>query len=162
MKSIIKGLTTATAALFAVATILPEAQATLVTLEGYGSYKLANSDSYYPDAPVQRGRYESLGDGYYHRAVIKMDYITNRSRSYSGDMSFELWGMSYYNATTGLVLMTRGINPVRGKRSIRGVRSEGSAISIKERRFPELNLYEYTSNGWSPRDHLTFSKKAYL
>jgi hypothetical protein len=162
MKSIIKRLTTATAALFAVATILPEAQATKVTLEGYGSYKLAGSDGYFDNPPVQGGRYNSLGRDYYHRAVIKMDYITNKSRTRSGDMSFELWGMAYYDATTGLVLMTRGINPVRGKRNIRAIREEGYAVSINEFRFPELDLYEYTSSGWIARDHLTFSKKAKL
>jgi hypothetical protein len=162
MKAIIKQLTTATAALFAVATNLPEAQATKVTLEGYGSYKLADTNNYFANPPGQGGRYDSLGTDYYQRAVIKIDNITNRSRTRSGSLSFELWGKSFYDSETGFVLMTRGINPVRGKRSIRAIRERGYAISINERRFPELVLYEYTFGEWEFRDYLTFSAKADL
>jgi hypothetical protein len=162
MKTIIKHLTTAALALCLAATTVSQAMATDVTLEGYGSYKLAKRDYYYPDSPIQRGRYEDLGSDYYRKAAIKMDYVSNASRFSSGDLSFELWAMRYYDATTGTVLMTRGLNYVKAKRSIRNARGEGYAISLKERLFPELDLYEYTNDGWINRDHLTFSKRAFL
>lgn len=156
MKSIIKQLTTAALALSAVALSIPETHAADVRLEGSAGYVLDRNDSFYNRAPKQGGRYKSLGSDYYQTAEFSVDYIDNLSRSRSGSLSFELWAMSYYGATSGVVLMTRGISPIRGGRSIKNVSADGYAVSLDERKFPELNLWELTRNGWKNRDHLTF------
>ena len=162
MKSITKRLTTAIFALSAVVLSIPETRAADVRLEGYGDYALKDGDAFFNRAPKQGGRYRSLGRDYYHKAEIHMDFISNLSRSGSGSLSFELWAMPYYGATSGIVLMTRGISPLRGGRSFDGVTTNGYAVSLDERKFPELNLWEYTRKGWRNRDHLTFEDDDYL
>lgn len=162
MKSIAKRLTTAAVALFAVAVSLPETRAANVTLDGYGSYGIKGKESYYPKAPTQSGRYNSLGRDYYHKATYKMDFVTNNSKAGSGSLSFELWAMPYYGATSGTVLMTRGLDPLVGGAFAKKVTRQGLAVSLGKKKVPELNLFEYTNKGWKSRDHLTFTGKAFL
>lgn len=162
MKIIVKFLTTAAIALSAIVLSFSEIRAADVRLEGYGDYILNNNESFFPRAPKQSGRYRNLGRDYYRKAEIRMEFISNLSRAGSGSLSFELWAMSYYGATSGVVLMTRGISPMRGGRSIEDASGTGYAVSIGAKRFPELSLWEYTRNGWKNRDHLTFEDKDYL
>lgn len=160
MKTILHQLTAI--ALFAAAA-LPEAKATEVTLDGYGSYSLARRLVFRPEPGVkQSGRKPYLGGGYYHKAEIGMDYITNRTTRRSGDLSFELWAMPYYGATSGVVLMTKGLDSLGGGRSYTNGSAEGYAVLLDRRRFPELNLWEFTRKGWKFRDALSFSRKADL
>ncbi len=162
MKSIVNRLATTALVLSAVALLIPETRAADVRLEGFGDYAISNKVTFFPKGPKQDGRYRTLGRDYYHKTEIHMDYISNLSRSGSGSLSFELWGMPYYGATSGIVLMTRGIDPLRGGSSIENATASGYAVSLGAKRFPELNLWEYTRNGWKNRSHLTFDYKDYL
>lgn len=160
MKSIITQLSTCALAMVALITTASETRAAKVTLDGYGSYSLSKTVKYYGSGgPSQSGRYRKLGSDYYKSAVIRMDFVTNRSTSKSGDLSFELWAMPYYGATSGIILMTRSIDPISADRSKSNISKDGKAISLDARRFPEFNLFEYTRYGWKSRDYLSFSRK---
>jgi len=162
MKSIIPRLTTAIIALFTAVVSIPEAQATKLTLGGSGYYNLGARETYYSGGRPQSGRYKNLGAGYYHSAEIGMQQITNRSGNRSGSMSFELWAMPYYDATSGPVLMTYGLDPLKAGFHYSAVTAYGKAVSLNKRRYPEFELYEYTSKGWKWRDLLQFSSKTLL
>ncbi|MEX1114440.1 MAG: hypothetical protein WEB53_04275 [Akkermansiaceae bacterium] len=160
MKSIITQLSTCALAMVALITTASETQAADVRLDGYGSYSLSKTVKYYGSGgPSQSGRYRKLGSDYYKSATIRMDFLTNRSTSKSGDLSFELWAMPYYGATSGIILMTEALSPQAGDSSRSNVAKEGKAISLDARRFPEFNLFEYTRKGWKSRDYLSFSRK---
>jgi hypothetical protein len=160
MKTILHQL--AAIALFTAAA-LPEAKATDVTLDGYGFYSLAHRLAFHPEPGLwQSGRKPYLGGGYYRKAEIGMDFITNRSTRRSGELSFELWAMPYYGATSGVVLMTKGLDSLGGGRSYRDRSPDGFAVLLDRRRFPELNLWEFTRKGWKFRDALSFPRKADL
>ena len=157
MKSIANKIIAAAIALIALVGVAPEAKATLLALDGYGGYTLGGSKSYSSGGAYQGGRYSNLGAGYYRSGNIRVSQITNYSSNRSGSMSFELWAMPYYGATTGSVLMTTGLNPLYGYNYYSNVSKNGSAKFINKYRYPELNLFEYTSSGWRWRDELTFS-----
>lgn len=160
MKSFITRLSTSALAMVALITPVSETQAADVRLDGYGSYSLNKKVRYYgKGGPTQSGRYRKLGSDYYKTAVIRMDFVTNRSYSRSGDLSFELWAMPYYGATSGIILMTELLSPQAGDSSRRNVAKKGKAISLDARRYPEFNLFEYTRKGWKSRDYLSFSRK---
>jgi hypothetical protein len=135
-----------------------DAQATRVTLDGSGYYKFKSSARYYGSGVKQYGRYQNLGADYYRKTVISMEWITNRSNNNSGPLSFEYWGMPFYGADTGIVLMTRSADPLRGGRYYKNKSWEGWAIFLDEFRFPELNLWESTRRGWRFRDALSFRR----
>ena len=140
-----------------------EARATKVTLDGSGYYELGRKFKFYGGGVKQSGRYRRLGADYYHKAVIGMDWITNRSRSRSGYLSFEFWAMPYYGADKGVVLMTRGLDPLRGGSYYFEKARDGWAIFLDRRRFPEINLWELTGRrGWKFRDALSFRRKNIL
>ncbi|MEO5917442.1 MAG: hypothetical protein ABIS50_24655 [Luteolibacter sp.] len=162
MKSIISKLTTAAVALFAVAAVTPETKAANVTLDGYGYYSLGTKVTFYGTAPAQSGRYNNLGADYYHKINYSMDFITNRSSSGSGSLSWEFWAMPYYDSKSGIILMTRSLQPMPGGTSVKEVSKSGLGIYLDRRRFPEQNLWEYTSSGWKFRDYLTFPRKIWL
>ncbi|MES2439613.1 MAG: hypothetical protein V4584_11125 [Verrucomicrobiota bacterium] len=162
MKSLIQRLASTGLALFAMSAAIPEAKATNVTLDGYGYYSIGNTVKFYGSGAKQTGRYRNLGRDYYHSTTIRMDFVTNNSNNRSGDMSFEFWAMPYYDATSGIILMTRGVDPLLAGGSNRDFSKKGKAISLDARRFPELNLWEYTRKGWKFRDALTFKNKAWL
>ncbi len=132
------------------------ARAADVTLEGSGYYELGSRTSYYRYGSAQSGRYSNLGASYYRTSEIGMDEVANNSNSRSGSLSFELWALSYYGATSGTVLMTQQLDPVWGGYSSFDVVSFGRALSLNRYRYPELNLYEYTRYGWKWRDALSF------
>lgn len=156
MKSIVKSLTAAVVALSAIALSTFEVRAADVRLEGYGEYFLNSNDAFFNRGPKQSGRYKRLESDYYRKAEIQIDYISNLSRKASGSLSFELWAMPYYGATSGIVMMTRGLPALRGGRSYEDVVFRGYALSPGEDRFAEFNLWEYTRRGWTNRSHLTF------
>lgn len=161
MKAIIQTLAAAVIVAGAAITA-PEAKAANVTLDGFGEYYLGNSVKYYGSGVKQGGRYRNLGADYYHKATIQMDFITNRSNGGTGSLSFEFWAMPYKGATSGIILMTKGLDPLGSKQSYKNVSAKGYAISLNRRRFPELNLWEFTRNGWKFRDVLTFPRKNLL
>ena len=156
MKSIVKSLTAAAVALSAIALSTFEVRAADVRLEGYGEYFLNSNDAFFNRAPKQSGRYRRLERDYYRKTEIQIDLISNLSRTGSGSLSFELWAMPYYGATSGIVMMTRGLSPLRGRRSYEDVSVRGYALSLGEEKIPEFNLWEYTRRGWRNRSHLTF------
>lgn len=133
------------------------AKAADVTLEGSGYYELGNRTSYYRYGTAQSGRYANLGAGYYRTGEIGIDEVANNSYSRSGSLSFELWALPYYGATSGTVLMTQQLSPLSGGYSYDYVASFGRPLSLNRYRYPELNLYEYTRYGWKWRDALSFS-----
>lgn len=162
MKKIKLSLTAALAAMFALTSIPSETRAADLTLNGDGSYKLGTQIRYSYTGRQQSGRYGNFGADNYHTATIGIEWITNRSGNRSGSMSFELWAMPYYGATSGVVLMTRGLSPLGGGNIRQPVNADGYAIFLNRYRFPELNLWEYTRSGWRNRDYLTFNRKNLL
>ncbi len=162
MKFIIPRLTAAAVAILTTAIIIPEAHATKLRLSGSGYYDLASRESYFRGGRPQSGRYDNLGEGYYRNAEIGMERVVNRWNSRSGSMSFELWAMPFYGATSGPVLMTYGLDPLKGGFHYSNVVAFGKAVSLNKRRYPEFELYEYTKKGWVWRDLLKFSSKTLL
>ncbi len=162
MKSIIPRLTTAIIALFTAFVTIPEANATKLRLSGSGYYNLDSRESYFKGGRPQSGRYDNLGAGYYHNAEIGMQRVVNRSNYRSGSMSFELWAMPYYGATSGPVLMTYGLDPLKAGFQYSNASAFGKAVSLNKRKYPEFELYEYTNKGWVWRDLLKFSSKTLL
>lgn len=155
--------TTVIAVLLATFGTVLETRAADLTLDGSAFYQLGKRINYYGGGgPNQSGRYGSLGSDYYHKANIGSRWITNHSNSGSGDLSFELWAMRYYGSNSGIVLMTRGLNPLPGGSYYSRVERSGHAIFLDRFRFPELDLWEFTRNGWKWRDAVTFTKKDLL
>lgn len=159
MKSIIHRMGTAAAVALAGFIAAPAANATRVTLNGAGEYELGTVERYYSPGPRQSGRYRTLGSDYYHSAGIGMERIKNSSARRSGDMSFEFWAMRYYDSTTGIVLMTKGVPSLPANTHYSDVWKTGKAVFIDRYRFPELNLWEFTTDGWKFRDYLKFPFK---
>jgi hypothetical protein len=157
-----KTIFSAALSLITLANSIPAAQAADVTLDGYGYYKLSYYDAYLRKGAKQGGRYRNLGADYYRKAEISMDFASNRSNTRSGDLSFELWALPFYGATSGTILMTHGLKYLKPNQYIRGLRKAGSAISLAEYQFPDFSIWEYTTEGWVFRDSLTFSKKDWL
>ncbi len=162
MKAITRNITAAIAAIFTLVATTPDSQATKVTLDGSGYYDLGREVKFYGGGVKQTGRYRNLGGDYYHKATISMQWITNRSRYVSGDLSFELWAMPFYGATKGIVLMTRSANPIKGGSYYFEKKWRGYAVFLDEYRYPELNLWEYTRKGWKWKDALSFRQNNLL
>ena len=158
MKPIARILTAAVAAILTITGTTGESQAAKVRLDGSGYYEFEPTINYYSNGVRQTGRYGNLGRDYYRKTTYSMRWITNHSGSRSGDLSFEFWGMPYYGADSGIVLMTRGLNPLNGGSYYPKLSRKGYAIYLDEYRFPELNLWEYTRSGWRFRDALSFSR----
>lgn len=163
MKNIITKFTTAAAILFTAASTLPEAQATNVTIDGGGFYSVRNIEGYHGNGVTQSGRYTNLGSGYYHNTNYGMDFLTNHSSYTSGSMSFEFWAMPYYKATTGIILMTRYVDPLTAYTSNPNISRFGSGVALNANRFPEIDLWELTSSvGWKFRSAFRFTVKDWL
>jgi|GEM_PF-1777623 len=134
------------------------AKAADLELRGYGSVSESQFEKYSSRGAKQGGRYRNLGEGYYRRTIIGVDAIENYSTWRSGGLSFELWAMPYYGATSGSVLMTTNAGSVSGRSAKWNVYRRGSKVALDDYAFPELNLWEFTrSSGWSFRDNITFS-----
>lgn len=162
MKAITRNLTAATAALITLIGATTESRAAKLTLDGSGYYKFGDKIRHSTEGVSQTGRYSNLTGAYYRRSTIGMDWITNHSTSRSGKLSFELWGMPYYGATKGVVLMTRSLGALSGGHYDRKVSRKGHAVFLDEYRFPEINLWEKTKNGWSFKDALSFKQNNLL
>jgi hypothetical protein len=91
-----------------------------------------------------------------------MDFITNHSSNSSGSLSYEFWGIPYYGASQGVILMTSGLAPLRGGYSYEQLYVSGYALALDEWRYPDINLWELTRKGWRFKDSLTFTKKTFL
>jgi len=70
--------------------------------------------------------------------------------------------MPYYGADKGIVLMTIGSSPLSGTSSKKDFHVDGYAVSLDAYKYPELNIWEYTRNGWKFRDALSFTRKSLL
>lgn len=162
MKSLISKLVTPIIALFATAAMIQKSDAAKVTLDGYGSYLMGSKVTYYRSGPAQSGRYRNLGSDYYHSISYTMDFITNRSNGGSGSLSYEFWAMPFYEAESGIILMTRGLKPMPGGLSVKYLTKTGLGVFLDTRRFPEMNLWEFTRQGWKFRDALSFPRKIWL
>jgi hypothetical protein len=139
------------------------AEATNVTLQGYAPYPtLGGTKTYYSGGAGQSGRYSNLGGGYYRTTTIRTNRINNASSYRSGSLSFELWAMPYYGASQGYVLHTRGYSGLNGYNYYYNVSSSGYARFYNTYRYPELNLFEYTTSGWAWRSDLSFSSYTLL
>jgi hypothetical protein len=66
--------------------------------------------------------------------------------------------MPFYGASKGIVLMTRGLDPLKPGATRTNKRCNGYAIYLDEFRFPEINIWEYTRKGWKFRDALSFKR----
>lgn len=161
MKSIQTKLLTIAATLAFVASA-GTAPAARVTIDGAGFYELSTTIKYYGGGVKQSGRYGNLGADYYRSSTVGADWIVNRSPVASGNLSFEFWGMPYYGANQGIVLMSRGLRPYGPGGSSSRVRCKGYSIYLDELRFPEINLWEFTRLGWRWRDALTFKRRIWL
>lgn len=162
MKSIPRNIVAAAAAVLTLLGSTPKSQAVNVVLDGYGYYKLGTQIDYVGKGAEQSGRYVNLGADYYHKTTIGVEWITNKSNKNSGNLSFEFWGMPYYGATKGIVLMTRYAPALKAHNYHYDPYWKGWGIFLDEWRFPELNLWEYTKKGWQWRDALSFKRKNLL
>lgn len=163
MRSLIQKFTTAAILLTAAVTTVSESQAAKIRLDGFGYYANRGKVNYYSNpAPKQGGRYSNLGADYYHKISYTMDFVTNRSGRRSGSLSYEFWAMPYYQASTGIVVMTRGLKRMKGYQSVSDLRRTGLAVDLDSKRFPEINIWEYTRKGWKFRDALSFTYKDWL
>jgi hypothetical protein len=163
MKSIIQQITSIAAVLFTVAVSAPESQAANIRLKGSGYYRLGSYYVFSHGGKEQSGRYSYLGTDYYHKIEYGMDYITNTSGYKSGSLSYEFWALPYYGATSGIVLMTRGLGPLSSGARYINLYKNGWGISLNLYRYPEQNIWEYMGGGsWKFRDSLAFSKKTLL
>lgn len=163
MKSKIQQLTAAAVTLCTFAASAPKAEAADITLDGYGYYSRSNYERFYGNGgKTQSGRVRYLQSDYYRKTEIGIDFLTNRSNSKSGSLSFEFWALPYYGATRGIVLMSLGTSPLNGGTSKRNFHGDGFAVSLDASKYPELNIWEYTRNGWKFRDALSFTRKARL
>lgn len=158
MKVITRNITAAAAAIITLIGASSQSQAVNLTLDGSGFYEFGNTVRHSTEGVSQSGRYSNLTGAYYRRAKIGMDWVTNNSRNRSGKLSFEFWGMPYYGATKGLVLMTRSMGALSGGHFYETVTRKGHAVFLNEYRFPEINLWEKTKNGWRFRDALSFKQ----
>jgi hypothetical protein len=132
-----------------------ESQAADLALEGGGAYVLGDTYRYYGNGKKQSGRYRNLGSDYYQSARIRMDRVTNYSGYRSGAMSFELWATDYYDATSGIVVMTAGIDRLKAYKYFKNVKRSGFALYLSDYYYPQLNLFEYAGS-WQWRDVLVF------
>ncbi len=162
MKTIATSLIAFSSVLLSISGTTPQAAAADLTLDGSGYYDLGDTEFYLRSGARQSGRYSNLGRNYYQDAEIGVSYITNNSYTRSGSMSFELWAKPFYSATSGIIMMTRGINPLYSDSYYPDVYSYGTALSLYQWRYPELNLYEKGRRSWEWRDALTFSRPNYL
>ena len=163
MRSLFQKFTTAAIVLTATAFTVSESQAAKIRLDGYGTYRSRSKVNFYANpAPKQSGRYSSLGADYYHKVSYQMDFVTNRSGKQSGSLSYEFWAMPYYQASKGIVVMTRGLQRMDGNQSVKDLTRTGLAVDLDVRRFPEINIWEYTRKGWKFRDALSFTFKDWL
>lgn len=158
MKLMTRKFGAAIAAITTLIGITTDGSAAKVTLDGSGYYELGEKIQYFGGGVKQGGRYGNFGADYYHRANISMQWMTNRSGSRSGNLSFELWAMPYFGATKGIVLMTRPAGPLNGGGFYHEGVWKGHAIFLDEYRFPELNLFEYARKRWQWRDALSFRR----
>lgn len=162
MKSTIRTFTAATAAIITLITSLPETKAADVTLDGAGYYNLATRTQFYPTGAAQSGRFTNLGRDNYHRANMGVDWMSNNSGVSSGSLSFEFWGMPFYGARRGIILMTKSVWALAPYRYHSSLSVSGNAVFLNAYRYPELNLWEYTRKGWKFRDSLTFRRNNLL
>lgn len=160
MQFIARKLTIAATALAAIALSVPEARSADVRLEGTGYYKLVNRTEFYQEGVEQSGRYRNLGRDYYHQIEYGVDFIGNDSNRRSGSLSYEFWALPFYGSTSGIIVMTRGVQSIPGRNNLDGVVRTGLGVSLHKRRFPEQSLWEFTRKGWKFRDALSFSRKA--
>jgi hypothetical protein len=134
-----------------------------VTLDGSGFYETKRKVEFRGKGVKQTGRYGNFGPDYYRGTKYGMRWITNRSNKKTRKLSFEFWGMPFYGATEGVVLMTRQVKPIKAGRTLGKVRREGRALYLDEFRFPELNIWEFRGNGgWNFRDALSFKRRTVL
>lgn len=158
MKTITRSFVGAFAALLAIAGTTTPATSAQVTLDGSGFYQVNPPVVYRGGGAQQTGRYGNLGADYYRQTTYSMQWINNRSPFASNRLSFEFWAMPFYGATKGIVLMTRGLDPLSAGAYRKNKRCSGLAVYLDEFRFPELNLWEYTRQGWRWRDALSFKR----
>ncbi len=162
MKTIATTIIAASSVLLSIAGSTHQAAAADLTLDGTGYYELGNSEFYLRRGASQSGRFANFGRNYYQNAELGISRITNNSVSRSGSMSFELWAKPFYSSTSGIIMMTRGFNPLSGGFNFPNVQTFGTAISLRQQRFPELNLYERGRRSWEWRDALSFSRSDFL
>jgi hypothetical protein len=164
MKSIIQQSIAFAAVLFTVAGSIPESQAANVRLKGSGYYRLGSEYVFSGrNGKQQSGRYSYLGSDYYHKIEYGIDYVTNTSSYKSGSLSYEFWALPFYGATSGIILMTRGLSPLSSGQRYVNLYKYGWGISLNLYRFPEQNIWEYIGrDAWRFRDSLAFSRKTLL
>jgi hypothetical protein len=138
------------------------AKAADLELRGLGSVNESAFEGYAFSGARQDGRYRNLGAGYYRRTTIGADGIRNHSNLSSGTVSFELWAMPYYGATSGTVLMTTNAGTYQRLSTRWNVFRTGNKMSYDGFAFPELNIWEFTRSGWGFRDNITFSRKRWM
>lgn len=161
IKSMLCGFTAA-AAVFAVSATAPTVAASEITLDGPAYFSLSKKARFYSRGSSQGGRYSNLGRGYYRRADLGIGAVDNYSPYETGDLSFEFWALPFYGATKGVVLMTTDIGWLEGDQSFVDLEMTGSAVFLNRRRFPEMNIWEYTYDGWEFRDAFAFARKTRL
>lgn len=155
-------LFTAAATVFAFSAPAPMAKAADIALDGPAYFSLSKKARHYSGGAGQGGRYLNLGRGHYRRANLGIGAVDNYSPYESGDLSFEFWALPFYGATKGVILMTTDLGWLEGDQSFVDVEMTGFAISLNRKRFPEMNIWEYTYKGWAFRDAFAFARRSRL
>lgn len=134
-----------------------------VTIDGSGFYNARKKVTFRGNGARQAGRYGNFGPDFYRHNRYGVQWLTNRSFQRSGRLSLEFWGMPFYGATEGVVLMTRQVPRIGPGRTQRNVRRQGAALFLDEVRFPEISVWEFRSRGgWVFRDALSFRRSTVL
>jgi len=162
MTTTIKNLAAAAAIVAGAIISAPGATAADIVFEGRGAYHFGGAVNYYKNGIEQGGRYKNLGADDYRKCTINVDHVTNRSKSATGTLSLEFWAMPYKGATAGIILMTKGLEPLPKLKSYNQISGYGYAIYLDRRKFPEFNIWERTRSGWKFRDALKFTAKRRL
>ena len=137
--------------------------AATLDISGTSRYYQSGYSYYYPGGAWQSGRASNLGGGTYREGNIRVSRIDNlTSGGRSGTLSLEFWAMPYYGAQSGYIKMTRRMNPLYGGYYYYSIYRSGWMRMANQWRWPEFNLYEYTTSGWRWRDDVLFSSRGYL
>ena len=140
----------------------PAARSSNVTIDGSGFTDLNSSVRYFGGEVKQSGRFTSLGINHYRKAEFGVKWISNRSPHRTGNLGIELWAMPYYGADQGVVLMSRAVEPLAGAAYYFREEWKGFAILLRQKRFPEINLWEHTRKGWKWPDKLSLKQARWL
>jgi hypothetical protein len=148
--------------LFALAlTIAPlalerSAEATPIRLTGAASWSRSGFHAYYRSVRMT-GRFTERGAGrYWTRGSYRAGRMSNVSAStWSGSLSFELWGMRFFRGNNGFILRTRGYGTLEPGWGYPNPSSGGPLRRFNRYLWPMIGAAEW-DRGWVVRSRVNF------